>query len=410
MGKDLLMKKDYTKYTADQLLQDDFFIDSSKNQTRETELFWQLLIKDGIIDKKEFTLARQFLNSMQIKKRRMSSREYLVLWKKIDASNHQLSHRESFPFHKLFVAASIALLLGSAAFLFFTNNRTDYSLRSIAETFKSEEESKNVQLILSDNERISIDEENINIQYDLQGSIRVNTKKTELEHMPPIDKRDQKQSSITKRINQLIVPKGKRSTLTFSDGTILWVNAGSRIVYPEQFDEREREIYIDGEAYLQVKPDLDRPFIVKTKNMDVRVLGTSFNITAYEEDKYQVIALVEGKVEIYEEKERLAVLTSNYLFKYENGDKSIEHTDISGYISWKEGWYNYQSECLPVILDRLSRYYGEEIIYDKNIEHIRCTGKLDLKDNLKKVMDALIETVPIRYEIHENIFSVVYDN
>lgn len=403
------MTKDYTKYTADQLLEDDFFVNSIKNPTRETDLYWKLQVADGIVDNKEFAIARQFLYAMQVKKSRMPARDYTNLWKKIDTTNHQVSHKKSFPFYKLFVAAGIALLLGIGTFLFFFSEKGDDSLRLFAQTVKPEEDIQDVQLILSDNERISINEEKIEIQYDQQGSIWVNTTKIAQESNTSTDKQEINQSTPAKKINQLIVPKGKRSTLTFSDGTLLWVNAGSRVIYPEQFEEKAREIYIDGEAYLQVKSDASRPFIVKTRNMDVKVLGTSFNITAYEEDHFQVVALVEGKVEIYSEKEKLAIMTPNDLFKYENGEKSIEQKDISDYISWIEGWYGYQSERLPVILDRLSRYYGKKIIYNKEIGHIRCTGKLDLQDDLKKVMTALTETAPICYEMNENIVSVVYN-
>ena len=190
---------------------------------------------------------------------------------------------------------------------------------------------------------------------------------------------------------------------------MLWVNSGSRVVYPEQFEAKQREIYIDGEAYLQVSPDKSRRFIVKTNKIDIKVLGTTFNITAYEEDDRQAVALVEGSVEIISDKKKLAALTPNDLFQYKNGQINIEQTDITQYISWVEGWYIFESEQLPSILDRLSRYYGKEIKYHKKeIEMIRCSGKLDLKDDLNKVLDALINTAPIRYATDKNVYSVSY--
>ncbi len=95
---------------------------------------------------------------------------------------------------------------------------------------------------------------------------------------------EQLQESVTDEehsFNQLIVPNGKRSTLALEDGTKMWINAGSRVIYPNKFKKNKREIYVDGEVYMEVARDEERPFVVKTNMLDVQVLGTSFNVMAY---------------------------------------------------------------------------------------------------------------------------------
>jgi len=399
------MKKDYTKYTAAELLQDDFFVSSVLNPTEETDLFWKIQVEDGIIAKNELQAARLFLSSMRVKKQRMTSSEYQFLWKRINNSKKQFSPRKGISFHTLYMVASIALLVIGGLWFFLGQNKDDESLLSVAQMNISDMDLTEVHLILADNERISLNEDTVAIQYDSKGNILVNSIKIEQEN---VSHNTQKETKATKKINQLIVSKGKRSTLKFPDGTIVWVNAGSRVIYPEQFDSKKREIYVDGEVYLNVSNDPHRPFIVKTQHMDVRVLGTSFNITAYQEENMQMVALVEGEVEIISKKEKLAKLVPNDLFRNENGIVSIEQTDVSNYISWIEGLCIYQSERLPVILDRLSRYYGKNIQYNKDIEHIRCSGKLDLKDDLSKVLDALIETAPILYNTENENYCIFY--
>lgn len=400
------MKINYTDYKAEQLLQDDYFISSMLNPTEDTEFFWEIQVEGGSIDKKELMLAKHILQGMQVRKKRMESQELFDVWKKINNTNIQSVPRKKLYFHPLFVAASILLLVGCGIFFLWESNLNSNTFREIAQSIKPNEEIVDVQLVLSDEERISIQEEKIDIQYDKKGDILVNAQKIDQER---VDRSIKRETTSAKKINQLIVPKGRRSTLTFSDGTVLWVNAGSRVVYPEQFDAKRREIYIDGEAYLKVSPDQDRPFIVKTHKIDVRVLGTTFNIMAYEEDEKQTVALVEGNVEIVSNKNKIAVLTPNDLFQYAEGQVNVEQTDISNYISWVEGWYIFESEQLSIILERLIRYYGKEIEYRKEeIEDIRCSGKLDLKSDLRKVLDVLIDTAPINYEIQENNFSISY--
>ena len=98
--------------------------------------------------------------------------------------------------------------------------------------------------------------------------------------------------------NQIIVPPGKRTNVVFADGTKICVNAGTRVVYPEVFLDDSREIYVEGEIYLEVFRDESRPFIVRTEKMNVRVLGTTFNISAYKNQTESSVVLVEGKVEV----------------------------------------------------------------------------------------------------------------
>ena len=85
-------------------------------------------------------------------------------------------------------------------------------------------------------------------------------------------------------IRDRIVPVGRRSSITFADGTRLWVNSGSKVVYPVKFAKEKREIFVEGEIYLHVSRDEQKPFIVKTHQMDIKVLGTQFNVTAYENE------------------------------------------------------------------------------------------------------------------------------
>lgn len=207
--------------------------------------------------------------------------------------------------------------------------------------------------------------------------------------------------------HQLVVPWGKRSMLTLPEGSRLWVNAGTRVAYPVEFDPKRREIYVDGEIYIEVSPDEDRPFIVKTTQMDVEVLGTTFNITAYEKDNAQRIVLVTGSVKvrtIHQKNE--TVLSPSEMYSFSNGISKVQTVKVEDYISWKYGFYHYDSEELGVIMERLSHYYGYSIICSPKASQMKFSGKLDLKDKLDTILKGIAQTSPITYQYNQGVYMV----
>ena len=241
-------------------------------------------------------------------------------------------------------------------------------------------------LILSEEKQIAIQGKESNLHYNQQGKLNVNSQTISQEA------ENKKKKKI---YNQLIVPAGKRSSITFSDGTRIWLSASSRVVYPIEFMENKREIYVEGEAFLDVYHDENRPFIVKTNKIDIRVLGTTFNVCAYENENTQTVVLVTGKVEVKTNNNEIKTLTPNNLLAY-NDQKgiSVHPVDVQEYIAWKDGFYQFKQESLKVITKKLNKYYGKTIIVDKCLTQITCSGKLDLKEELDDVLRTLIQTVP----------------
>lgn len=261
-----------------------------------------------------------------------------------------------------------------------------------------------IQLILSEQESVSVLGEDASVVYDKGGSIKVNSENLAVDKpqkQTQSNKRNVKEQSV---FNQLVVPTGKRSSLVLADGTKVWVNSGSRVVYPVTFEKEKREIYVDGEVFLDVMPDKTCPFIVKTNKMNIRVLGTAFNVNAYENDKEQSVVLVSGKVNVQEKTKQLERnLAPNEMFiTPEEGSTSVRTVDVTNYVSWKDGLYRFNSEDLSVILNRLSRYYGVEIILKNSSLNVKCSGKLYLKDDFKTIMNNLSEMFSIKYEWIDN--------
>ena len=198
----------------------------------------------------------------------------------------------------------------------------------------------------------------------------------------------------------MIIPYGKRSTITFSDGTKAWVNSGTRLVYPVEFKKEQREVFVVGEIYIEVAEDKARPFIVKTSDIEVKVLGTKFNVSAYESDKTKNVVLVSGSVKVSAKSSNKddVLLSPNQMYSVTNGVAGVKNVDVNKYIMWIDGLYYFESAKLGDILNRLSRYYGKIIIYDNTVAELRCTGKLDMKDEMQEILQGLTHTVPISYK------------
>lgn len=388
------MKNNYEEYTFDEFLSDDFFLESTYNPTPETEQFWSKLVDTGKIDADVFARARQFILELNESNKEVADfvdSRIPFLWERIDETIKE-KKRKLYLRSAIAIASIAVVFILSVVFIKHGNSDMDNGLlkeevdiRHIAKKSISDE----IQLISSAGE-LSIPGDSAVVDYSQGENIVVNDK--------VVDKKSQKLEYI-----QLVVPYGKRSSVILSDGSQIWVNAGSRIVYPVSFAKDVREIYVDGEVYADIVSDKDHPFIVKTKEMDVKVLGTQFNVMAYENEKAHSVVLVKGSVEVENRtgKQETVLLKPNQLFYASAEHRRIENVDVLSYISWKSGYSLFKNERLGVILERLSRYYGISISCDVDIYDLRCSGGLDLKDNISQVLDGICQSVSVKY-IKEN--------
>ena len=209
-----------------------------------------------------------------------------------------------------------------------------------------------------------------------------------------------KATNIQTEFIQVIVPKGKRTNIKFSDGTIAWLNSGSKMVYPKIFGKERREIYIDGEIYIEVEKTVQKtPFIVHTNSFDVRVLGTKFNVAAYQNESQQSVVLVEGSVEVKIGDEVQPMRPKQGCFM--QGDEyKLKYVDTEVYTSWKNGFMKVAGESVSDILKGLSRYYGVKIdCEDSLLLQERYYGKLELNDSLENVLYRLALSTPFTSKI-----------
>ncbi len=206
------------------------------------------------------------------------------------------------------------------------------------------------------------------------------------------------------------VPYGEKLELVLPDSTILYANSGSTVKYPEFFNGKTREVYIEGEVFFIVQPNYNKPFIVKTGDINVQVLGTSFNITAY--DKNIETTLITGKVEIYKHKKNKPrekiELTPGQKATY-NSKKdsfSIKEVDTNYTTAWKDGYLIFDNQPLQEIVNRLERWYNVKInIEDKELFANSYTSNIR-HETIVEVLNLIELTTPIIYEFEENKITI----
>ncbi len=200
------------------------------------------------------------------------------------------------------------------------------------------------------------------------------------------------------QFRSLSAPIGQQTRTVLSDGTTVWLNSGSELEICEQAGG-ERRVKLCGEAYLDVAHDADRPFVVETSHMEVRVLGTRFNVNAY--DEKQSVVLVSGSVDVtaLEQGERNRIRPEE-MFSYDarTGERQIRAVDTDSFVSWTEGFLKFQSAPLQQVFTRLQQFYGVRIHCNSRLtEEIVISGKLELRTGLESALNHLKLLAPISY-------------
>lgn len=194
--------------------------------------------------------------------------------------------------------------------------------------------------------------------------------------------------------NEIHVQKGGRAnTLILSDGSKVILNAATSFKYPSSFNKKERQVYLDGEAYFEVAKDTARPFIVKLHKQDVTVLGTTFNVQAYDNEPYSIITLLSGRIKLeafdeFGESTGYKYLSPHQQAISENktGSVSLVKVDTSFVNSWINGEYKFKDEPLASIAKRLEKYYDVRIHIDnERLQNVRYTGTFLLDQDILEV-------------------------
>lgn len=207
--------------------------------------------------------------------------------------------------------------------------------------------------------------------------------------------------------NELIVPNGKQFKVQLSDGSLIFVNSGSKLRFPVSLNRKKtRDVFLEGEAFFEVKKNMAAPFIVHTKDMNVQVLGTKFNVSSYQNDKNTSVVLKEGSVGITKsseifDKKRGIVITSGEQVILKDETFSVNKVSIEKYVAWKDGYLFFENDKFEDIIKKLERYYN--IVIENNfveLNDIRFTGSFT-KEPINEVLDVFKDLTPFKYQVSD---------
>lgn len=398
-----MKEEKYKGYTVDELLEDQDFVNQIIGiQTNEE---WANFLQENHSAKSNLIRARKIIQFFKVSEGKLLDETKLKLWRNVNNFNNDLSRKQKITQFNVFIryAASVLIVLaiGSAIYWRYSTSENEYSF----EKMESAENNKPI-LVLANKEKVELasDKESNIIVLKNRDALLINNDSL-IQNIP------QSQTE-QNAFNEISVPYGKKVTLQLSDGTKVQLNSGSRFAFPQTFKGMKREVHLVGEGFFEVSKNEKQPFIVSTQKVDVKVLGTKFNLSAYSSDNICETVLLEGKVEIQEKgkifNDRID-LTPNQKAIYFDDTKLLTKSNIPDagiYITWINGWYNFSNEKLDRVLGKLERFYNVKFIYDKSLieNALPISGKLDLKDSISDVMVVLSGVAKIYYKIsNENI-------
>ena len=219
---------------------------------------------------------------------------------------------------------------------------------------------------------------------------------------------DFKETGEAIKMNELFVPRRGEYNLTLSDGTRVFLNSDSKLMYPVAFGDGQREVILEGEAYFDVAKDEKRPFVVKTSDLSVRVLGTAFNVKNYPDDLCVEATLVRGSVKILEEDQEMLLEPGEQArLDRSSGKMNKIQVNTALYTSWKDGLFIFERERLEDILTTLARWYDVNIFYQRStVKDELFTGDLKKYDGIEEHLKMLEMTTNVQFEIRGNMIVV----
>ncbi|WP_455509720.1 FecR family protein [Butyricimonas paravirosa] len=265
---------------------------------------------------------------------------------------------------------------------------------------KIEHGSMKAQLVLANGKKVDLRPET-SLQLEEVGGTRILTSDNRVKYSGKDSLAGQ---SAEVKYNTLIVPRGGEFSLELADGTRVWLNAESRLCYPVAFTGKERKVEMEGEVYFEVAKNREKPFIVTVNGVDIRVLGTSFNVSAYQEDV--VTTLVEGKVQLKKGNEQV-VLSPNQQAIWSDDEFRVKQVDACNYVLWKEGIFYFEDVDLETILDDMARWYNVNVFYmNPALKEMKFSVEIRRYGDINEILRRIEQTKRVKFEIKDRTINV----
>lgn len=360
--------------------------------TEEEERLFTLLEED----KERYKLLEQYRSAKSIQNRLgyINALDVDKAWSNI---NERSSATKKSSLNRSFIlkyAAIFAIILG-ITFVYINNSKTDPKIiTDVTRKYKNDvlPATQNARLILSNGEEIELD--TTDHHYADEQGLTITSKNGNLYYTNTKSAGNEKQA----QYNRLIVPKAGTYALQLADGTKVILNAMSELKFPVSFNESERKVILQGEAYFEVAKDVKRPFKVELNGSEVKVLGTHFNISCY--GATAITTLLEGSVSIQNSKSSAVLVPGKQSISSLSSIKVLDG-DIDKAVAWKNGDFYFSNDDLETALTEIGRWYDLQLIYKTPIPKMHIGGHISRKAKLSEVLEMLKDITKLSYNIED---------
>ena len=388
----------YKDYSASDFLEDSNFLRWLSEPTQEDIIFWNEFLKKHPSKKDEIKEATLIFKLFYSRESQFALSEQYDLWKRIQIESK--TSKKDILLRLIKYAAILVLVFfsGAVSYYFYQSWETKNQFQLVERNPAMDGEA---MVILADGSKVSLEKQMSEISYSKNGKQLIINK----------DTIQQRSGSSSESMNTVVVSYGKKSMIVLSDGTKVWLNAGSQLVYPSVFLKDTREVSLIGEAFFDVFKNPRKPFIVNSSDVKIQVLGTRFDVSAYPEDKVIQTVLEEGKINLKYtgngmfKRDYVVEMEPNQMVEFDKVSREANSSvvNVTKYISWKEGMLEFDKVVLAKAMKQVERFYNVKIFFDDlSIGAYKLSGKLDLKDEPEKVLNVIKLTVPIDWQRKSN--------
>jgi transmembrane sensor len=292
--------------------------------------------------------------------------------------------------------AAVFIVVSLLAFLFLNRNAETNSNRQSGIVKATIVPGKNQAVLkLSDGKSILLEEV-------ADGAITMNDNATGFEKKSGllVAKGADQAPNNTNEINMLETPKGGQYQVALPDGTKVWLNAETRLYFPTVFKPGERRVKLSGEAYFEVKHDTKNPFIVETSTgAALRVLGTSFNVNAYQEDAHETTTLLTGSLQVTRNQSQALLKPGQQAIVSTEKIEDVQEVETSYAVAWKEGFFMFNREPIKAVMNKVARWYDVEVVYEGPVTETRFWGTVSRFSQVSDVLQMLEATGRVHFTI-----------
>lgn len=255
--------------------------------------------------------------------------------------------------------------------------------------------SQKAKLILANGEQV-------NLGAEKEQNVRNFPHVQVIQHSGTLSYQPQEENNQSIEYNTLKTERGGEYQLILSDGSKIFLNAASKLKYPMVFSEKERRVYLEGEAYFEVTPDTQRAFIVETPAIDVKVFGTTFNINTFNTQATKAV-LAEGSIgiRIRANNQRQRISPGQMaICKHSDASIEVQEVDVDQYIAWTKGMFRFNRERLEDILITLSNWYNVDFFYQQDsVKELHFSGSMERYKQITTILNAITEATGVTFSI-----------